>query len=143
MAEGWLRHHLLQHGLDDEVWSAGTEKTLVKPQAQEVMREVGIDIGQHWSKTIAELPEPERFDAVWTVCHLAEANCPFFPAARRYHTSLADPSGQDMERWRQSRDQIGQITQWLAQQLKSGRWPTPHELNSAAAQITEQPSNSP
>jgi arsenate reductase (thioredoxin) len=33
MMEGWLRHHAAARGLMAEVWSAGTEKTFVKPEA--------------------------------------------------------------------------------------------------------------
>jgi len=44
MAEGWLRHHARAAGLAAEVHSAGTQATRVKPEAVEIMREVGIDM---------------------------------------------------------------------------------------------------
>lgn len=43
MAEGWIRFHAHSLGLRPEVYSAGTEKTRVKPEAIQVMAEVGID----------------------------------------------------------------------------------------------------
>ena len=131
MAEGWLRHLCLQAAVDAEICSAGTAKTRVKPEAAEVMAEVGIDLTQHWSKTIDEVPRPEAFDAVITVCDSANQNCPYFPAARRYHVSLPDPSGQGLERWRQSREQIERVMLVLTRALGAQQWPDPATLNDA------------
>ena len=58
MAEGWLRHYAQELGLEAEVASAGTEKTRVKPDAITVMADVGIDLSQHTSKTLYDLPNP-------------------------------------------------------------------------------------
>ena len=44
MGEGWLRKLCQDAGLEAEILSAGTEKTLVKPPAIEVMGEIGIDL---------------------------------------------------------------------------------------------------
>ncbi|HYR28033.1 MAG TPA: arsenate reductase ArsC, partial [Thermoanaerobaculia bacterium] len=60
MAEGLLRNLA---GEQFEVFSAGTEQTRVQPLAIEAMREIGIDIGGHRSKTLDELTG-ERFDYV-------------------------------------------------------------------------------
>jgi len=49
MAEGLLRHLA---GDRFEVYSAGTEATFVRPQAIEVMSEIGIDISGQKSKTL-------------------------------------------------------------------------------------------
>ena len=68
MAEGWLRHYAGEFGLEAEVCSAGTEQTFVKPDAVAVMAEVGIDIGNHTSKSLDELPDRWDFDVVITVC---------------------------------------------------------------------------
>ena len=51
MAEGLLRH---DHGGQFEVESAGTRATLVRPEAIQVMAEIGIDLSQHRSKTVDE-----------------------------------------------------------------------------------------
>ena len=89
MAEGLLRR---DGDRDFIVESAGLEPRLVKPEAIEVMRELGIDISGHRSKSIDEfLGQP--FDYVITVCDNAKQNCPIFPAAtQRIHWSLEDPA---------------------------------------------------
>ena len=132
MGEGWLRKLAHEAGLEADIWSAGTEKTLVKPPAIQVMEEIGIDLKSHSSKTLADIPNPDNFDAVMTVCDSANDACPYFPAqTRRYHVSLTDPSGHDLDRWRQSRDQIGRVMTVFVNQLAAGGWPTPEALDQA------------
>ena len=64
MAEGLLRSI---GGVEFEVHSAGTEATLVRPMAIQVMAEVGVDISHQTSKTLQQfLGEP--WDFVITVC---------------------------------------------------------------------------
>ncbi|MEX2543473.1 MAG: arsenate reductase ArsC [Trueperaceae bacterium] len=136
MAEGWLRRYALESGLDAEVLSAGTEKTRVKAEAVEAMREVGIDISGHTSKTLFELPDPWKFDLVLTVCDSANEACPTYPAkTTRLHVSFADPSelppGQadrGPERWREVRDALGEMSRRLVRALTEGRTPTDYEL---------------
>ena len=89
MAEGLLRK---MAGDQFEVFSAGTEATRVHPLAIEAMREIGIDIRNHRSKTLGEL-SGESFDYVITVCDRANESCPVFPGAtERIHWSFDDPS---------------------------------------------------
>ncbi len=89
MAEGLLRDLA---GDDFEVFSAGTEKTRVQPLAIEAMREIGIDISSHTSKTLAAF-EGQRFDYVITVCDRANESCPIFPGdTQRIHWSFDDPT---------------------------------------------------
>jgi arsenate reductase (thioredoxin) len=91
MAEGLLRHAA---GDRFEIQGAGTEPTHVRPEAIEVMRELGIDISNHRSKSIDEFAEQE-FDYVITVCDNARQNCPVFPGSARYiHWSIEDPAAQ-------------------------------------------------
>lgn len=89
MAEGFL-DALGQDRFDVE--SAGTEATAVHPLAVRAMRDVGIDISRHESKTVERfLGEP--FDLVVTVCDAAAESCPVFPnAVERRHWSFPDPS---------------------------------------------------
>ena len=98
MAEGLLRHLA---GDRFEVFSAGTEATRVRPEAIEAMREVGVDISDQRSESLARYVG-EPFDAVVTVCDDANESCPVFPGAKtRPHWSLSDPSsvaGSDEER---------------------------------------------
>ena len=49
MAEGLLRHH---GGDRFEAFSAGTEATSVRPEAVQVMAELGIDISTQYMKTV-------------------------------------------------------------------------------------------
>ena len=109
MAEGLLR----QLGGDRfEVFSAGTEATMVRPLAIRAMQELGIDIAGQQSKTLARyLDQP--FDQVITVCDQANEACPvFFGARERLHWSFPDPSqatGTEAEQlsvYRQVRDAI-------------------------------------
>jgi arsenate reductase len=129
MAEGWLRHHAREAGLDAEVHSAGTEATRVKPEAIEAMRELGIDISSHASKTLHDVPDPWGFDLVLTVCDAANEACPAYPAkTTRLHVSFPDPSGQGPERWREVRDAIGATSRQLVRALDEGRTPSESEL---------------
>lgn len=89
MAEGLLRH---DGGGRFEVESAGTHPGQVRPEAIEAMREVGIDISTHRSKSVDEFAGRE-FDYVITVCDNARENCPVFPArTERVHWSFDDPA---------------------------------------------------
>ena len=111
MAEGYLRHIA---GDRFDVYSAGTEATQVRPQAIEVMAEIGIDISGQTSKTLQRYL-PERWDYVITVCDDANESCPVFPGTSdRSHWSFPDPSkatGTDAERLQVYRDVRDQIVQ--------------------------------
>jgi arsenate reductase len=90
MAEGLLRHDA---GNVYEVSSAGINPTHVRPEAIAVMREVGIDISGHRSKSVDEFAGQD-FDYVITVCDKAKESCPLFPAkTKRVHWSIEDPAG--------------------------------------------------
>lgn len=89
MAEGLLRH---LYGDRFEVYSAGTEPSFVRPQAVKVMKELGIDISVHRSKSVDEFSRKE-LDYIVTVCDLARETCPFLPGGKSYiHQSFNDPS---------------------------------------------------
>lgn len=88
MAEGLLRR---LGGDALEVHSAGTAPIGVSPLAIEAMREIGIDITGHRSKSVTEFGR-QRFDTVITVCDSAAERCPIFPGApQRIHWSIWDP----------------------------------------------------
>jgi arsenate reductase (thioredoxin) len=89
LAEGYLRHFA---GNKANIYSAGIEAHGVNPKAIEVMREDGIDISQHTSKTIEQLAGKD-FDFVITVCDNAKERCPFFPtSAKKIHHDFSDPA---------------------------------------------------
>jgi arsenate reductase len=88
MAEGILRH---DGGGRFEVESAGVNPSRVRPEAVEAMREIGIDISGHRSKSADEFVGQD-FDYIITVCDNARETCPFFPGhAERIHHSFEDP----------------------------------------------------
>jgi arsenate reductase len=89
MAEGILRSIA---GDRFDVKSAGVSPTAVRPEAIEVMREIGIDISPQRSKSVDEFLG-EEFDHVITVCDNANENCPVFPGnVDRIHWSFDDPA---------------------------------------------------
>src|ERR1035441_9052066 len=109
MGEGLFRHE--GRGAY-EVASAGTKPSHVRPEAIAVMKELGIDISGHRSKSVNEF-EGQSFDYVVTVCDNARDNCPVFPAGTdRIHWSFEDPAavqGGEQERlaaFRRIRDEI-------------------------------------
>ena len=118
MAEGLLRH---DGGGKFEVESAGVEPSHVRPQAVEAMREIGIDISGHRSKSVDEFTGQE-FDYVITVCDNANERCPAFPGkTTRIHWSFDDPAaaeGSEAERlsvFRRVRDEIrGRLREFSA-----------------------------
>jgi len=59
-------------------------------RAVEVMKEAGVDISSHQSKTTSELPDV-KMDYVFTVCSEANENCPFFPGGKVVHVGFDDP----------------------------------------------------
>lgn len=89
MAEGILRHDAADRF---EVASAGVEPTRVRPEAVEVMSEIGIDISDHRSKSVDDFAGRE-FDYVITVCDNANEHCPIFAGnTKRIHWSFDDPA---------------------------------------------------
>jgi arsenate reductase len=119
MGEGLFRH---EGGNGWEVRSAGTHPSRVRPEAIAVMREIGIDISGHRSKSVDEFAG-QNFDYVVTVCDNARDNCPVFPAAvKRIHWSFEDPAAvkgsEDLRlaEFRRIRDQISErVTEFFRQ----------------------------
>ena len=75
------------------VHSAGIEAHGLNPTAVGVMKEVGVDISSHVSKTVDTLKGIE-FDIVLTVCDNARESCPYFPArVLQLHKDFRDPAG--------------------------------------------------
>ena len=109
MAEGLLR---TMAGDFVEVASAGVAPSSVRPEAIEVMRELGIDISQQRSKSVDEF-SGDQFDYVITVCDNAREQCPIFHGdVQRIHWSFDDPAaapGDESARlivFRRVRDEI-------------------------------------
>jgi len=108
MAEGLLRHDA---GDRFDVESAGTKPSRVRPEAIAAMREIGIDISNHRSKSLDEFRN-QKFDYILTVCDHAKESCPVFPGnAIRLHQNFEDPA--DLEAFRRVRDEIRQYLKGL------------------------------
>jgi len=87
MAEGIARS-LAPAGV--KVSSAGSSPSTVRPQAVQVLQEIGIDISGHRSKGLDSI-DAGSVDAVITLC--AEEVCPvFLGKADRVHWGLPDPA---------------------------------------------------
>ncbi|MCB0377887.1 MAG: arsenate reductase ArsC [Bdellovibrionales bacterium] len=125
MAEGWA-----QYLKDDnfQFFSAGTQKHGLNPHAVEVMKEVGVDISKHQSKTIDELPT-QNMDFVITVCSDAHETCPYFPGTGRViHRGFDDPprltqkmtnTTEALNVYRRVRDEIKDFILDLENQLEN------------------------
>lgn len=109
MAEGLAR---MLFGDRIAVKSAGSKPSQVNPYAIEVMRELGVDLGSHHSKSV-EAIDPATVGTVITLC--AEEVCPvFLGEALRLHWPVADPASEDpslsreemLTRFRKARDAI-------------------------------------
>lgn len=99
---------------DVEIKSAGSHPGKLNPYAVAVMKEIGIDISKHFSKSIDDLP-PKFFltlDYVITLC--AEEVCPTIVSnAKKLHWPFADPASKEplpeaefLMRFRAARDAI-------------------------------------
>ena len=125
MAEGWARH-LWPDRLEPH--SAGIETHGLNPNAVAVMREAGVEIGGHRSKTLADLGDV-ALDVIVTVCGHANETCPVVPSrVRKLHVGFDDPpklaAGEtDPERaldhYRRVRDEIRAFVAQLPQQLEA------------------------
>ena len=134
MAEGLARRLF---GDRVSVQSAGSEPSQVNPYAVEVMREVGIDLGTHRSKSVQTI-DPDTVDTVITLC--AEEVCPvFLGGARRLHWPIPDPASNDpsmpreemLARFRAAREQIQGRLEVLAALLDLPSGPEPLEFHAS------------
>jgi len=115
MAEGVLKK-VAGDFLD--VQSAGSKPAgYVHPLAIQVMKEIGIDISAHRSKSMNEFLD-KSIETVITVCGNADQACPIFPGqVHRYHWGFVDPAraeGTEEEKlriFREVRDQIQMVFQ--------------------------------
>jgi protein-tyrosine-phosphatase/catechol 2,3-dioxygenase-like lactoylglutathione lyase family enzyme len=134
MAEGLARKLF---GTRIAVQSAGSEPSKVKPYAIEVMREVGVDLTTHHSKSVQSI-DPATVGTVITLC--AEEVCPvFLGKARRLHWPILDPSSSDasipreamLARFRTARDQILGRLEVLASLMDLPAGPEPREFHAS------------
>ncbi|MGN7613376.1 arsenate reductase ArsC [Magnetococcales bacterium HHB-1] len=122
MAEGWAKHLA---GERFHFFSAGTETHGMNARAVKVMAEAGVDLSDHYSKTVDQL-DVERFDVVFTVCGHAHEHCPYFPGGQVIHVGFEDPpkltADMDDEEeilaiYRRVRDEIRTFVENMDQQI--------------------------
>jgi arsenate reductase len=109
MAEAALRHF---GGNSFDVASAGVSPSQIRPEAVQVMEEIGIPVINQYSKSV-DVFSGERFDYIITVCDNAKESCPVFPGnATRIHWSFDDPAAvegtaaEKLEAFRRVRDEV-------------------------------------
>lgn len=113
MAEGYLRR---RYGDRYEALSGGTEPGEVRPLAVRAMREIGVDLSGHRSKSVDEFVN-RTIDVVVTLCDQAREACPFFPGGGlREHRGFEDPAaaqGDEDARMAVFRRVRDEITDWI------------------------------
>ncbi len=79
----------------------------VDKEAIAVMREIGIDLSSHYSKSVDEF-KGKRIDIVVTVSGTAYQECPewLYQNAMNAHWGFKDISGESRRRYRVLRDEI-------------------------------------
>lgn len=114
MAEGWAK----ALGSDVlEVYSAGTEEyPAPKPMAVEVMEDAGVDMSQHTSKLLSDIPQ--KLDILVTMGCGVE--CPYVPTNHREDWGLDDPSGGPKKGFEETRDIIKEKVTELIDRVKKG-----------------------
>jgi arsenate reductase len=121
MAEAFLR----KYGGDQfDAYSAGTDPKSINPYTGRVMKEIGINLSNQYSKHIKEYMGKVHFGYLITLCDEAEKSCPTtFPGiAQRLQWSFEDPAaleGSDDEKlmkFREVRDKIAErIKSWISE----------------------------
>ncbi len=89
LAEGLAKHYF---GARAEVKSAGSHPSKINPLAILVLKEIGIDILDHYSKSVEDLDSGflTNLDYVITLC--AEEVCPILISkAKKLHWPFPDP----------------------------------------------------
>jgi arsenate reductase len=114
----------MQHHIGDEfdIVSAGLDPKPLNPLAVQVMKEVGIDISQQYSKDLKQFLG-QHFTYLITVCSNAESRCPIFPGViYRLFWPFDDPADfegtqeEKLAKFREVRDQIdNKIREWMLQ----------------------------
>ncbi|MBW2703256.1 MAG: arsenate reductase ArsC [Deltaproteobacteria bacterium] len=105
IAEGLARH--LAAG-NIRISSAGSKPAVVRPEAIEVLNEMGVDSGMLRAKGL-DAVDMDSVEAVITLC--ADEICPFFPRpVTQVHWALPDPASVEgagrLDAFRAVRDEL-------------------------------------
>lgn len=122
MAEGLAKKFLGSHA---NIESAGSAPSKVNPFAVQAMKEIGVDLSSHYSKSYDDLKPGfiVKLDYVITLC--AEEVCPMIvtPKAKKLHWPFPDPAGKggsdedQLQRFRDSREAIANRIVSFAKEL--------------------------
>ncbi len=93
-----------------EIWSAGTQPTVLSPLAVEVMKEIGMDLSEQRAKALDDTPWRDA-DTIVSLCAEDAEACPTVAAGvRRLHWPLPDPSAvpgpERLRAFRATRDDL-------------------------------------
>lgn len=120
MAEGIGRELLKDIA---QVSSAGSQPSQVNSMSIAVLKEIGIDISHHKSKSVDSINK-DKIDVVITLCD--EEVCPLFLGkAKRLHWPLPDPANkkynpnQQLKLFREVRDELKNKIQTLKTEMQS------------------------
>lgn len=111
IAEGLARHFFP----NSEIKSAGSMPGKLNPYAVSVMKEIGLDISQQYSKSIDDLSPKFVVNLKYIITLCAEEVCPTMVAqnAKRIHWPLPDPATKEpvpeeeaLRRFRDARNAI-------------------------------------
>lgn len=115
-ARSQLAEGLAKEIFGSSAWieSAGSEPKNPNPFAIAVLKEIGIDISQNYSKTVNELKPDFLSDLDYVITLCAEEVCPVLPSqgAKRLHWPFSDPAGnggsddEQLNKFRVARDGI-------------------------------------
>ena len=111
-----------------EVRSAGSDPSRLNPLAVEALKEEGVDISQHLSKSIDDLPPKfiVELDYIITLC--AEEVCPTMVSqrAKKLHWPFPDPASREplpkdaaLRRFQEARDAIKQRLESFIKEVKN------------------------
>lgn len=116
MAEAFARLH---GGQKVVAWSAGSRPSgTVNPRAMAAMKDKGVDLSSHWSKSLNDLPEV-TWDRVITMG--CGDTCPNLPARRRDDWPLPDPRNMEPGEFNKVRDEIELRVKNLLLELEGNR----------------------
>jgi len=119
MAEAFLRAY---GGERFEVFSAGTQPSVINPWTYRAMAELGLDLAGQYSKNVEVYRGVVDFDTVVTVCGEANESCPAYlgRARQRLYWAFEDPAKfvgteeETLAKFRQVRDAISaRVREWL------------------------------
>ncbi len=109
-----------------EIRSAGSNPGKLNPSAVAVMKEMGIDISKHYSKSYDDLSPEFIFSLDYVITLCAEEVCPMIVSkAKKIHWPFPDPAAKEpipeaesLKRFREARDGIHERLREFQREIK-------------------------